>query len=58
MKRKALENRLKKMDWMMVRHGRRHDIWTNDDFEIAVPRHSEINEYTAESILREAGEKN
>ena len=52
MKRKELEKRLKSLGWSLNRHGRRHDIWTKDKFEIAVPRHSEINEYTAASILK------
>jgi len=38
----------------MDRHGLRHDIWTNGEYEIAVPRHNEINEYTAKAILKEA----
>lgn len=38
----------------MVRHGRRHDIWSNGSYEFAVPRHSEINEYTAQAILKRA----
>ncbi len=37
----------------MVRHGGKHDIWTNDEREIAVPRHKEINEYTAKTIIKE-----
>jgi len=45
---------LQRLGWKLDRHGRRHDIWTNGEYEIAVPRHNEINEYTAKAILREA----
>jgi predicted RNA binding protein YcfA (HicA-like mRNA interferase family) len=54
MKRLELEKRLQKLGWKLDRHGRRHDIWTNGDYEIAVPRHNTINEYTAKDILKEA----
>ncbi|MDW7761729.1 MAG: type II toxin-antitoxin system HicA family toxin [Acidobacteriota bacterium] len=58
MKRRELERRLRMLDWRIVRHGRRHDIWTRGEREIAVPRHPEINEYTARAILRSVkGEK-
>jgi len=53
-KRQELEKRLQKLGWNLIRHGRRHDIWTNGEYEIAVPRHNEINEYTAKAILKEA----
>jgi mRNA interferase HicA len=53
-KRRELEKRLKKMGWQASRHGRKHDIWTDGEREIAVPRHKEINEYTAKAILKEA----
>ena len=40
----------------MERHGGRHDVWRKNEREIVVPRHNDINEYTAKAILREAGE--
>jgi len=52
MKRKDLEKELKKLGWTLNRHGRKHDIWTNDDYEIVVLRHNEINDYTAKAILK------
>jgi len=52
MKRKDLERRLRELGWRIVRHGSRHDIWADGEFEIAVPRHLEINEHTAMAILR------
>jgi len=54
MKQRELEIRLQKLGWKLNRHGRRHDIWTNGEYEIAVPRHDEINDYTAKAILKEA----
>jgi hypothetical protein len=46
MKRRDLEKKLKKMKWWLTRHG--------SEREVAIPRHNEINEYTAKAILREA----
>ena len=54
MKRKDLEKKLKDLGWRLSRHGKKHDIWTDGDRETAVPRHLEINEYTAQAILKEA----
>ena len=54
MKRKELEKKLLKLGWNLNRRGHKHDIWTNDEYEIVVPRHNEINEYTAKTILKVA----
>ena len=54
MKRRELEKRLQKLGWRLDRHGHKHDIWTNGEYEIAIPRHNEIHEYTAKAILKEA----
>jgi predicted RNA binding protein YcfA (HicA-like mRNA interferase family) len=54
MKRRELEKKLLKLGWKLVRHGSKHDIWTNGEYEVVVPRHVEINEYTAKGILKEA----
>jgi predicted RNA binding protein YcfA (HicA-like mRNA interferase family) len=54
MKRKDLEIRLKKLGWSLIRRGAKHDIWEKGDSALAVPRHNEINEYTAKAILKEA----
>ncbi|MCX6348159.1 MAG: type II toxin-antitoxin system HicA family toxin [Candidatus Aureabacteria bacterium] len=54
MKRRDLENRLRGIGWRFAHHGARHDIWAKGEQELAVPRHNEINEYTARGILREA----
>jgi hypothetical protein len=54
MKRRELEGRLRTLGWSLVRRGRRHDVWACGEQEVAVPRHVEINEYTARAILRAA----
>lgn len=54
MKKTDLEKHLSKYGWRFVRHGGSHDIWTNGDKNEAVPRHREINEYTARKILKTA----
>ena len=54
MKRLELEGRLRALGWSLVHRGRRHDVWACGEREVAVPRHVEINEYTASAILRAA----
>jgi mRNA interferase HicA len=54
-KRRDLQDRLQKLGWRLVRRGGRHDIWALGDREVAVPRHDEINEYTARAIIKSAG---
>jgi len=52
MKRKDLEKVLRNRGWELARHGSKHDIWTDGILEVAVPRHREINEYTAKALLQ------
>ncbi len=54
MKRNKLEKYLKKFGWWFLRHGGNHDIWTNGERQESIPRHSEINEKLARSIIRKA----
>ncbi|MGB9006709.1 MAG: hypothetical protein WCB96_13380 [Candidatus Aminicenantales bacterium] len=54
MKRRVLEQKLHDLGWTISRRGRRHDIWARGEYELAVPRHREINEHTATAILRTA----
>jgi hypothetical protein len=42
-------------EYYIVRHGARHDVWSDGEREIVIPRHNDINEYTAKAILKEAG---
>jgi mRNA interferase HicA len=57
MKRKELERKLREAGWQLLRHGGKHDVWTNGTIEEPVPRHPEINEMLARKILRKAGAK-
>lgn len=54
MKRRDLEKCLIELGWWFLRHGGSHDVWTNGEDTQAVPRHSEINEFTAKKILKQA----
>jgi mRNA interferase HicA len=54
MKKVDLEKQLTKLGWKFSRHGGSHDIWTNGKTNESVPRHREINEFTAKKILKTA----
>lgn len=54
MKRRQIERILWALGWTLLRHGRRHDVWSRGLARLSVPRHDEINEYTAAAILKEA----
>ncbi len=54
MKKKDVEKQLTQFGWWIERHGGNHDIWTNGEVKIPVPRHKEINELTAKSIIKMA----
>jgi len=54
MKRRDIERKLRALGWLLARHGSRHDVWSNGERDLVVPRHNEINEYTAKAILKEA----
>ncbi len=56
MKKNDVEKELAKSGWWFSRHGGSHDIWTNGERHQAVPRHKEVNEYTAKKILKTAKE--
>jgi len=52
--RRDLERKLRSLGWRFLRHGGRHDVWTDGEQQEAIPRHSEINEKLARAILRRA----
>ena len=58
MKRRDLEKRLRALGWRFLRHGGKHDAWTNAQENLTefIPRHTEINENLAKSILKKAEE--
>ena len=57
MKRRELERQLRSLGWRLIRHGGKHDVWSDGDREEAVPRHTEINEKLAAAILTRARRK-
>ena len=57
MKRRELERQLRSLGWKLVRHGGKHDVWSDGEREEAVPRHVEINERLATVILTRAAKK-
>jgi hypothetical protein len=36
-----------------IRQGSRHEFWEVGGLRVAIPRHREINEWTAEAIMRD-----
>ncbi len=58
LKKRDLEKKLKALGWRLLRHGGKHDVWTNQDGTKTeyLPRHSEIHERLARDILRKAKE--
>ncbi|MCX5215611.1 hypothetical protein OG689_41390 [Kitasatospora sp. NBC_00240] len=38
----------------LVRHGSNHDLYEIGEVRLIVPRHAEVNEITANSIIKEA----
>jgi len=54
MKRRDLEKALRELGWKLLRHGGRHDVWTDGNREEAIPRHAEVHEKLAQAILRRA----
>lgn len=57
MKRRKLIKILENMGCTLVRHGGRHDWYTNLRTKQSqpVPRHNDINEYLAKSIIKKLG---
>ena len=55
MKRRELIKKLEANGWWLLRHGSDHDIYTNGTDVEPVPRHREINEQLAKSIIRHRG---
>jgi len=53
MKRDELLKKLHKYGAVFIRHGSKHDIYENPRTHeyTQIPRHSEINKYTAQDIL-------
>lgn len=55
MKRRDLVKLLEKNGWRLVRNGGGHDIYTNGEAVESIPRHTEVKEILAKSIIRRNG---
>lgn len=53
-KRRALEKELRRLGFEILREGGAHTVFFKDEVRISIPRHKEINEYTAKAILKKA----
>ncbi len=57
MKRQKLEKYLKELGCELFRNGNKHDIWMFENkFKFPFPRHPDINEITAKSMIKKAKE--
>ncbi|MBR1597891.1 MAG: type II toxin-antitoxin system HicA family toxin [Lachnospiraceae bacterium] len=52
MKRRDLVKKLEAVGFQLVRNGSRHDVYKRGSDEEQIPRHKEINEQLAKSILK------
>lgn len=55
MKRRDLIKLLEENGWYLKRNGGDHDIYAKGNKRIPVPRHKEINEQLAKSIIKNLG---
>ncbi len=62
MKKRDLVKRLRAVaratgtDLVFVREGTNHEVWAIAGRRLVIPRHREINEHTAQAIIRRAKE--
>lgn len=49
--------KLNGMSLELIREGAKHGIYSVGSLEFAVPRHSELNEYTAQAIMKDLAEE-
>jgi hypothetical protein len=54
-KKRDLEKRLKDLGYWKL-HGAKHDKWTNGTYTEMIPRHTEVNDFTAKNIIKRATE--
>lgn len=57
MKRRILIKKLESNGWYLKRNGAGHDIYTNGKDNEPVPRHPDIDEELAKSIIKRQGLK-
>lgn len=53
-KHKDLIRKLKDLGFYLQREGKEHEVWGNGIISVSVPRHKEIKEFTAKSIIKKA----
>jgi predicted RNA binding protein YcfA (HicA-like mRNA interferase family) len=55
MKRQKLLKAIKEKGAVMIRQGGHHEVWeSKNGYRFAVPRHADIKEGTAKSIIKQA----
>ena len=57
MKRKDLIKKLTQNGWWFLRHGGKHDIYTNGTYSESISRQTEIDEDLAKAIIKRRGLK-
>lgn len=55
MKRRDLISKLESNGWYLLRNGSDHDIYTNGVKKETIPRHREISERLAKTIIKRTG---
>jgi len=55
MKRRELIKKLESKGWYLLRNGSNHDIYTDGNNIEPIPRHPDINERLAKSIIKKLG---
>lgn len=59
MKQRDLKRRIsaaaarQELSWTMIREGKQHEVWHCGSTLVTIPRHREINEYTAQGIFKD-----
>lgn len=57
MKKKDLVSLFEKNGWYLKRNGSNHDVYTNGKDTESIPRHKEVKENLAKSIIKRRGLK-
>lgn len=57
MKRRDLIKKLENNGWWLLREGANHDIYTDGKKSEPIPRHTEVNELLAKTIIKRNGLK-
>ena len=52
MKRRELIKKFERQGWYLKRHGANHDVYTNGKETEVIPRHPDVNEKLAISLIK------